>query len=169
MKNLIKRRDGGPSELAPRVGDQPFPALQDQMNRLFEDFFRGFGTELDFFRPFRAFDRPWGVHPNLDVSETDDAIIVQAELPGLEQKDVEVTIENDMLTLKGTKEDEKKDEERNYYLVERSYGTFQRSVQLPTGLDRDNVKAVFKNGVLTVTLPKTPEAKSERRAIDIQT
>ena len=168
MKNLIKRKDGTLSGVSP-TGDYPFPALQDQMSRLFEDVLGSLGNELDFFRPFRAFDRPWGVHPSLDVSETDDEIIVQAELPGLEEKDVEVTLENDVLTLKGTKQDEQKDEERNYYHVERSYGTFQRSVQLPAGLDRDNVKAVFKNGVLTVALPKTAEAKSERKVIDIQT
>ena len=168
MRNLTKRRDETPSSVAP-TGDYPFPAIQDQMSRLFEDVFGGFGSELDIFRPFRAFDRPWGVNPNLDVSETDNEIIVQAELPGLEEKDVEVTLENDILTLKGPKGEEQKDGERNYYLVERSYGAFQRSVQLPVGLDRDNVKAVFKNGVLTVTLPKTAEAKSERKVIDIQT
>ena len=167
MRNLTKRRDETPSSVAP-TGDYPFPAIQDQMSRLFEDVFGGFGSELDIFRPLRAFDRPRGVNPNLDVSETKDEIIVQAELPGLEEKDVEVTLENDILTLKGTKEEEKKDEERNYSLVERSYGTFRRSVRLPADIDRDTVKAVFKNGVLTVALPKTTEAKSERKVVDIQ-
>ena len=102
--------------------------------------------------------------PMLDVAETKDAMIVKAELPGVETKDIGIELTGDLLTLKGEKEkktEEKKTEEKEerYHRVERTYGAFLRSVRLPMAVDGSNVTATFKNGVLVVTLPKTPAAK----------
>jgi len=106
---------------------------------------------------------------SVDVSETDDEIQVAADLPGLTDKDVEVTVDHDVLTIRGEKKDEREESRRNYRLVERSYGRFERAIPLPPGVDRDKVKAKLHNGVLQVTLPKLPEAKSQSRTIEIST
>ena len=105
--------------------------------------------------------------PSVDVSETDDEVQVTADLPGLTEKDVEVTLEDGALTIRGEKKEEREEKKRNYHLVERSYGRFERAVALPHGIDPGKVKARFRNGVLHVTLPKTPENRSRSRAIEI--
>ena len=97
--------------------------------------------------------------PSIDVSETKDGFAVKAEIPGMEPGDVHVALENQMLTIKGEKKAEKETRDEHYYRKERSYGAFARSVRLPTAVDGGKVTAVFKNGVLTVTLPKAPDAK----------
>jgi HSP20 family protein len=99
----------------------------------------------------------------VDVSETGKEVRITAELPGLDEKDVEVTVTNNMLTIKG----EKEEEEGDYYHSERSYGYFDRTIALPQGIDADNAKAKFKKGVLKVTIPKKPEAQSSRRKIEL--
>lgn len=97
--------------------------------------------------------------PTLDFSETKDAFVVKAETPGMDPQDISVSLENQVLTLKGEKKHEKEDKDEQYYRVERSYGAFARTVRLPAAVDGSKVTAGFKNGLLTVTLPKAPGAK----------
>ena len=143
----------------------PFLALKEEMDNLFEEFSRSW---LDF--PFSGgIDRRLeGYVPKIDVSEDGDEILVTAELPGIDEKDIDVSLTRDALTIKGEKKISKEDKGKDYYRMERSYGAFHRTIPLPEGVDTDKVKATFKNGVLTVTLPKTAEAK-ERKKIPVST
>jgi HSP20 family protein len=147
-----------------RESDHPFYGLQQDLNRLFDDFFRGFdatpyGTSGDRFGAFS---------PSIDVKEDDKEINVKAELPGLDEKDVEVLLTDNSLTIKGEKKEDKEDKGKNYYRMERSYGSFRRVIALPQGLDPDKAKADFKNGVLSISLPKTEEASQNARKISIK-
>jgi HSP20 family protein len=114
----------------------------------------------------RFFGEPVGVEraigrwtPHTDVTESKDSVNITAELPGLEAKDVEVSLVGDVLTLKGAKKEEKEEKDEHRHVVERTYGAFSRTVRLPAPVAADKIKATFKNGVLTVTLPKTEAAK----------
>jgi HSP20 family protein len=106
--------------------------------------------------------------PRTDVAETKDSVTIKAELPGLEAKDVEVAISGDVLTIKGEKKQEKEEKDEHRHLVERSYGAFSRMVRLPAPVAADKIKATFKNGVLTVTLPKTEEAKQKAIPVTVE-
>jgi HSP20 family protein len=97
--------------------------------------------------------------PALDVSETKDAVMVKAEVPGMDAKDIELSLHGEVLTLKGEKKQEQEERDEHYYRIERSYGAFARAVRLPMSVDGSTVAATFKNGLLTVTLPKAPAAK----------
>lgn len=136
-------------------------SLQRQVNRLFEDFFgRGFFSLEPFGR------EPWGVA--LDVAETNDALIVKAELPGVDPKDVDISISGDVLTIKGEKKQEKEEKGTTYHRIERSYGSFSRSLLLPTPIDTDKIEAKYDKGVLEITLPKKPEAKTKTIQIQVK-
>lgn len=128
------------------------------MNSLFDDFW---GDSLPSFGNGGAGE----FLPQVDVSETDKELRITAELPGLEEKDVEVEVTDHLLTIKGEKNVEKEEEDGDFCHSERSYGCFQRAIALPQGIDADKVKAKFKNGVLKVTIPKKPEAQNARRKI----
>jgi HSP20 family protein len=97
--------------------------------------------------------------PKVDVSETKDAIVVKAEIPGVEQKDINVSLQDQVLTIMGEKRQQKEEKDEKYHRVERSWGTFMRAFRMPTAVSGDKVSATFKDGTLTVTLPKAPEAK----------
>ena len=101
--------------------------------------------------------------------ETEAGIEVTVELPGLEEKDIEVSLSDEALTIKGEKKVERKDEKKGYYISERSYGSVYRSIPLPAGVDSDKAEASFKNGVLTVKLPQRPEAKAKVKKIEVKT
>src|SRR3982751_2780020 len=128
--------------------------LQDEVNRLFStNFPRGFGDE--------SFARgAWT--PSVDIFENKDEIVLEAELPGMNREDFELTIENNVLTLRGERRFEKKDEADNYHRVERAYGSFTRSFTLPQTVSGESATAEYKNGVLRVTLPKREETKARR-------
>ena len=128
-----------------------------EMDRLFERFF---GELPSLELPGMS----WA--PHLDVTETKDSLVVKAELPGLEAKDLDVSVSGNALTIKGEKKTEKEEKDEHHHLIERSYGAFSRTVQLPAPVASEKIKAAFKNGVLTITLPKTEEAK--RKAIPIK-
>ena len=153
------RRQRG--ELA-RGGDvwEPFASLRRDMERVFEDFSRDFSWGL----PATA---GTAVAPRIDVSETDSEIKIEAEMPGVEEKDVEVVLSNGRLTIKGEKKQEKEEKKKDYHLVERSYGSFARSISLPFEADPGHVKASFAKGVLSVTVPKPPEVKAKEKKIPI--
>jgi HSP20 family protein len=125
--------------------------LRREMERIFDRFVEPVGE------PFETMAGDWV--PKLDVAETNDAMVVKAEMPGVDPKDIEVTFMGDLLTLKGERERAMEEKEERYHRMERTYGTFLRSVRLPMAVDGSKVTATFKNGVLVVTLPKTPAAK----------
>ncbi|WP_018182165.1 Hsp20/alpha crystallin family protein [Kaistia granuli] len=139
-------------------GIDPFVSLQRGMNRLFEDMFTTAGM------PAAGAERQEGgaLMPQINVSETDKEIRITAELPGVAEKDVEVTLDDDMLTIRGEKRMEQKEERENYHFVERSFGRFTRSIRLPQSILRDQVRANVENGVLTVVLPKNAAQEKTR-------
>jgi HSP20 family protein len=106
--------------------------------------------------------------PSLDVSETKDKVVVKAEAPGIDPKEIDISLSSGILTLKGEKKKEREEKDENYHLIERSYGSFSRSVRLPTEVQEDKVKASYKDGVLTITLPKTERAKERAIKIEVE-
>uniref|UniRef100_A0A7C4L384 Hsp20/alpha crystallin family protein n=1 Tax=Bellilinea caldifistulae TaxID=360411 RepID=A0A7C4L384_9CHLR len=120
--------------------------------------------------PWRLFDEEWDTFtPRVDVKETDKKVIVTAELPGLDEKDIEISISGDALILRGEKRQEEEEKGEDYYRMERRYGSFQRVIPLPCEVQVDKAEASYRKGVLTVELPKTPEAQSARKIIPIKT
>ena len=132
----------------------PFWSFRREMDRLVDDTFRGLGLATPSFG--RAMS--W---PSLEVSETDAEVRVTAEVPGLSEKDIELAVEDGVLTLRGERKSEGQDKERGY--SERFYGRFERRIALPSGVDEEKASARFENGVLTVTMPKAPEMERARR------
>ena len=131
--------------------------------RDFDRLFRGaFSSQLG---ETELSTRSWA--PPVDIYETEDAIVLRAELPGVDPKEVEVRVEDNTLYLKGERKFEKEVKEQNYHRVERSYGSFARSFSLPNSIDADKVKAEFKDGLLTLTMPKREEAKPKTIKIDV--
>ena len=125
--------------------------LQKEIDRLFERFWEPRWDE------FPALAGEWT--PSLDLSETKDALVVKAEIPGIDPKEIEVSLQDQVLTIKGEKRQEKEEKDEHYFRMERSYGGFVRSIRLPVPVDGSKVSATFKNGLLTVKLPKTPAAR----------
>jgi len=136
----------------------PFTALQQEIDRLFDGFSRGFTS-------FPNLPTTRELMPSMDVSETDKEIEITTELPGLEEKDIQLNVADDVLTVRGEKKNEREESKKDYHLVERSYGSFVRSVQLPNGVNAEGIKAVMSKGVLKVTVPKPAPAQSKK--IDI--
>jgi HSP20 family protein len=142
------------------VPGDPFLSLHREMNRLFDDVFRGAGL------PAAETQGQGGgtfVNASMNVSETDKEIRITAELPGVTEQDLDISLDDDVLTIRGEKKFERKDSKENFHFVERSYGTFQRSLRLPYAVNPDQVQASFENGVLTVTVPKTGRQERSRR------
>lgn len=152
----------GPSLLRDEDRD-PFLSLHREVNRLFDDVFRGFGSGLPSLRGVSGFGAGW---PSVEISDTDKEIKVTAEVPGLEEKDIEVLLNDGVLTLKGEKRSETEDKEKQF--SERYYGRFERRIPLGTEVKEDQVEATFKNGILTVRLPKTEKAQSQVKRIAIR-
>lgn len=141
----------------------PFLALHREMNRLFDDVFRGFETRLpSAYGGFPGFGAAW---PNIEVSDGEKEIKVTAELPGLEEKDVELSLTDDVLSLRGEKKAETEDKENQF--SERFYGRFERRIPLGYDIDESKVSATFRNGVLTVTLPKAEQGQTKAKRITI--
>lgn len=140
----------------------PFLSLHREVNRVFDDVFRSFDGRFPAFGSMSSFDGAW---PSLEISETDKELKVSAEMPGLEEKDVEVLLEDGVLTVRGEKRSESEDKERHF--SERYYGRFERSIPIHREIEEDEVSASFKNGVLTITLPKTEQAQSQAKRIAI--
>ncbi len=159
MAQEIKKQEAGHAP-AVRYAD-PFAAMRAEMDRVFDSFLgRGFGQMPSLFRG----DAGGMISPNIDVKETPTELVIEAELPGLEEKDVSATLNAGVLTLKGEKKSERDEQKDNYHLMERSYGSFQRSFQVGDAIDPEKVQATFEKGVLKVTLPKKADAtKAERR------
>jgi HSP20 family protein len=155
---------------APAPRQDPFHSLRNEMDRLFDRFAAGFRMPswrgvFDIEPAWRSFDF---TAPVVDVIEDDKAYKIMAEMPGLEEKDIEISISGDMLTLRGEKREEKKEQDKNRYLSERTYGSFQRCFSLPDTVDRDKVEADLRKGVLTITLGKKAEAQRPEKKIEIK-
>jgi HSP20 family protein len=130
-----------------------FDRVRREMDRLWDSFLEG--------RPMRRAEEGGEWLPSLDVSETKNDLVIKAELPGMDAKDIDISLNNGFLTIKGEKKHEKEEKDENYHLIERSYGSFTRSVRLPREVQSDKITASFKNGVLRVTLPKSEESKKK--------
>jgi HSP20 family protein len=151
-------------DLAPRYSD-PFSALRAEMDSLFDSFMGGPPSFLWHVRHQR---RPrLYAHPTCGRKETDKEIVVEAELPGINEKDISLALQDGVLTIRGEKKHEHDEEKENYRMMERRYGSFQRSLRLPDTVDEDKVEASFDNGVLKVSVPRRPEAIGKQRTIPI--
>jgi HSP20 family protein len=144
-----------------RDDENPFALLRREMDSLYDTFFNGGDLE-----PFESVFR--GFSPKIDVTENDKEITISAELPGIDEKDIEVALQNDMLTIKGEKKEEKEEKGNDYYRKERSYGSFSRAVQIPGDVETEKVEAKFTKGVLTITLPRSPQAVAEKKKVEIK-
>jgi HSP20 family protein len=144
--------------------NDPFLAMRREMNRLFDDVFGGFGLPSAFGPALRQMPAA----PKIDVSETDNEIQITAEMPGIDENDVEVLLEDDRLIIRGEKKEEREDKDRNYHVRERVQGAFSRTLPLPFAPDPNQVKAEFRNGVMTITIPKPQEVKQKQHRIEVQ-
>lgn len=150
------------SSLAPqnRIPD-PFVSFRQEFDRLFDDFFTGTGLA-------RTAGQEVALMPSIDISETDNSLQVKADLPGVDESDIDVQLNGDILSIRGEKKSDHEQKEENYHLVERSYGSFSRSIRLPFTVDQDKVDATFDKGVLTITMPKPAEAQQQTKKISIK-
>lgn len=142
------------------TAEDAFTSLRREMDRLFDETSRSFGVP-----------RFWGGEAaagmKVDMKETEATVEIDAELPGVEEKDIELLLDDDMLTIKGEKRQERQEKDKGYHLVERSYGSFMRRIAVPVPVDEGKVTARFQKGVLHVTLPKSPTAETKARKIAI--
>jgi HSP20 family protein len=138
--------------------DTVVESLRNEFNRLFDRFWTGQLEPLQIGR--------WA--PPVDVSETDEAVLVRAEIPGVDPDKVEITIEGDVLTIRGEKPEQREAQEHDYYRVERHYGSFVRNIQLPAAVVKDKAEAVARHGVLTIRLPRRDDQKPKRVPINLQ-
>ena len=151
------------STMAPDV----WQAFRDEIDRLFNRWsFQPMRRMFDL-EPFR-FESSFGVAaPAVDVTEDDKTFKISAELPGLNEKDIEINVTGDMIMIKGEKRQEREEKEKNRYFSERRYGSFQRAFEIPDSVDRDKIAAEFSKGVLTLTLPKTADAQKQQKKIEV--
>lgn len=162
-----------PPATAPAGHWTPFDNLRQEIDRLFDDF-RPFGWQLPANRGKSAATPPndpraaWQVAPAIDVVEKDGAYVISAELPGIDEKDVEIKLANRILTITGEKSEQKEETDKGYFLSERRYGSFQRSFRVPDGVDADKIEADFAKGVLTVRLPKSEQARQAEKRISVK-
>jgi HSP20 family protein len=134
--------------------------FRQEMDNLFERFFEGF--------PRLGLTRRMGLTPSIDLSETKDNIVVKAELPGIDRKDIDISLYGNVLSIKGEKKQEKVDEGEDFHRIERSYGTFSRNVSLPCEVEEKKITATYEQGVLKIRLPKCEPSKPKRIKIDVE-
>lgn len=142
--------------------DQPIYTLQREMNKVFEDFFRT--PTWDSFESFSNLE----LSPRVDVTEAEHELVVKVELPGMTEKDVEVSINRDQLSISGEKKEEKEHSEKGWYRMERQFGTFSRTIPLPCDVDKDKAEATFKHGVLSIKMPKTTGQRNVGKVIPVK-
>lgn len=152
------------NQMADSNAFSPLDSLHREVDRWFDGFFSDFGRFPSIF----SGDRFGSFSPKIDFSEDESSLAIAAELPGMDEKDIQVSLQEDVLTIKGEKKFEQEKKEKEFHCVERSFGSFERSVRLPKEVETDKVKASFKNGVLTITLPKSAKAKDNVRRIEVK-
>lgn len=152
-----------------RLPHNPLLNLHDEIDRLFDQTFRGIEFPSPFFKkhPFHSLSEGL-LKPDVDISGTEKEYTITAELPGMTDEDISIEVKGDSLILKGEKRQEEKSEEEGYYRVERNYGSFQRVLTVPKDADVDNIKAQYRSGVITITLPRKSEAIAETKKISIE-
>ena len=148
------------------AGSDPFLTLRREMDQLFDHMLQGFGMPMA--AGPAAGEAGRITAPRIDVSESDDEYRISADLPGVTPADVSVTLNDDVLTIRGEKKSQRQDERQNYHVIERSYGAFQRSLRLPFSADPGKVQANFEHGVLTVSVPKSAQQQRSQR-IEVRT
>lgn len=146
--------------VAQQAALSPFDRMHEEMDRLFDGFLPQFSTA-------REFDKRFDFLASVDLGETDDALELKADLPGMEEIDIDVTFQDGALIISGERKHETEEKRKNYYRAERAYGSFNRAIPLPCEVDEDRINARFKKGVLTVHMPKSPAAKEKQRKIEI--
>jgi HSP20 family protein len=146
-------------EITPWRPFRDLERMRREMDRVWDSFFRE--------KPVVEAGEVGEWFPSLDITETKNDIVVKAEIPGMDPKDIDISLTNDILTIKGEKKQEKEEKEENYHLIERSYGKFIRLVRLPGEVKSDKISASYKNGVLNITLPKSEEAKKKEVKIKV--
>jgi HSP20 family protein len=159
--------------IAATLQGRPFDSLRREIDRLFDDFgnrFWRFPFRRSVFdtEPFWWGEVAEGTAPAVDIVEKDDAYEVTVELPGMDEKNIEVKLVNGSLTIRGEKQEEKEEKKQDYYLHERHFGSFERRFAVPEGVNTDKIEASFKKGVLTVRLPKKPEAIKPEKKIEVK-
>jgi len=146
----------------------PTLSIHRDIDRLFDHFWRGFGSPVmgraDF---FPSFGETGILKPKVDLSATEQEYLLTVEIPGVSEKDVAVDVSGNTMTIKGEKKQEKEEKDKNYYRIERSYGSFQRVLSLPEDVDQESIKANFKNGVLSITMPRKVLPKGEVKQIQV--
>jgi len=168
----IKTEPTSAAQVTKAADWQPFEVLRHQIDRLFHDFQTGF-PPTPFYRTLPDIESFWrrdlgfNVTPAIDIVEKDKTFEVTAELPGLDAKNIDLQLSDDMLTIKGEKQEEKEEKTKDRYVSERRYGSFRRSLQIPSSVDAEKIEANFKGGVLTVTLPKSSEAEKKQKTIPV--
>jgi len=135
--------------------------MQREINKMFDNFFHG-GTQADEATSFSLWT------PAVDIAESNDLYHVNIELPGVKKEDVLITLESNILTIKGEKKQESEEKKKDYHRVERSYGAFQRSFTLPTAVKADKIDAVYNNGILSISIPKADEAKPKQIEVKVR-
>jgi len=170
-KSQLPVRVDRSSEYQLDTWEEPFLELRKATDRLFDDFFRSFRS------PLAGRKSPWELTtgvlgsewPRVDMNETDEEIRITAELPGVDRDNIDVSVSDDRITIRGEKKEQEEKKGRSFYTLERSYGSFQRSFYLPCEVDSESVDASFKNGVLTVKLPKSAAERERIKKIPIRT
>ena len=162
LRNLLPSVWRRNEETLLRREEEPFFSIQREIDQIFDDVLQRFDRSSllgdDTFKTF---------NPTVDVREDEKEVTIKAELPGLDEKDLDVTLADGVVTIKGEKKEEKEDEKDGYWHRETRYGTFRRVITVPEGIDREKVEARFKNGVLTITVPRSEEAKEKVKKIAI--
>ncbi len=160
IRDLIPKKFSK-KEVPVRRVDDPFRSFIDEVHDMFDRFFSDLAVAPSLLRTEFT--------PRIDFVENDKEYVLKAELPGLSEKDIDVSMDEDSITISGEKREEKEEQRGDYYYAERSFGSFRRVIPLPADIDKDNVKATFKNGLLTVHLPKSKEAQKEVKKITVET
>jgi len=173
--NWFKKEEEGQVSTLPVLragGDNAYPAslarFHNEIDQLFENMMQGFPLAPSLFpRMPRAFAGDALLKPSVDIAATEKEYTVTAELPGVDEKDIQVELNGDTLFIRGKKENKKEEKKNDYYCVERSYGSFQRQLSLPEDADAEAIKAAYKQGVLTLTVPRKPGKATTARQIDV--
>lgn len=155
MRSLIFRNN---NELVNRQDERDVWSLHSQINRIFDDFFH---------YPLASYNSERGISPRMNFAETEKDYEITVELPGMAEKDIEITYHDGTLAIKGEKKEEHEEKDKGYFLKERSYGAFQRSISLPGKINVEGIKAEFKKGVLGISVPKASEEEAQIKKISI--